>query len=149
MSATERSTASPTLARASSTIEAEMSRPVTFQPRSSIGMKLLPVPQADVEQPLPVQAVELELGQEVAQPQLVVVVGGEIVVDRGDRLVGDFRPACPFAPCGFDLHEQQTESAIKTVSAFKFTRSVTGYVSSFDQHSNGASRRERRWLGVG
>ncbi len=46
MSATERSTASPTLLRASSTIAAEMSLAVTFQPRFSIGMKLLPVPQA-------------------------------------------------------------------------------------------------------
>ena len=46
MSATSIRTWAPAFARASSTIEAEMSQAVTFQPCSSIGMKLLPVPQA-------------------------------------------------------------------------------------------------------
>ena len=53
MSATERSAASPTLARASSTIAGEMSLAVTSQPRFSIGMKLLPVPQATSSRRLP------------------------------------------------------------------------------------------------
>ena len=118
MSATESSTASPTLARASSTIAAEMSQAVTSQPRSSIGMKLLPVPQADVEQAVAAQPVALEFGQEVAQPELVVVVGGEVVVDRRDRLVGDLRPARPPAPLRLPtMHDQRPRTMVKTVSA--------------------------------
>ena len=74
-----------------------MSQAVTSQPRSSIGRKLLPVPQPTSSRRLPLNPWRSQLRQQVAQPQLVVVMGGEVVVDGSDRLVGDLRPTClPF-----------------------------------------------------
>ena len=45
MSATSTSARPPAFARAAATISGEMSHAVTSKPRSSSGMKLLPVPQ--------------------------------------------------------------------------------------------------------
>jgi hypothetical protein len=48
---------------------------------------------------MPTQPVATKLREEFAQPDFIVVVGREIVVDRGDRLIGLLGPLAPRLDC--------------------------------------------------
>ena len=98
MSATNSFARSPTFSRASATIAGEMSQAVTSQPCSSIGRKLLPVPQPTSSSRLPWIPCFSSFGISCAEPEVVVVVSGEVVVGGSDRLIGDFGPLRSLLP---------------------------------------------------